>query len=94
LIRKVKENTEVFQIPPMRLTDNPSNACICHSEPCGKLRINSAKNLMDSGTYTSEILRLTPQNDVIGQNLKSFVLFVPFVVKSYPHGLEEKMQIL
>jgi hypothetical protein len=29
--------------------------------------LSEAKNLMDSGTYTSEILRLTPQNDVVGQ---------------------------
>ena len=46
--------------------DYPSNACICHSEPFGKLRIDSAKNLMDSGTCTLEILRLAPQNDVVG----------------------------
>ena len=52
------------------MSDNPSNASICHSEPFGKLRINSAKNLMDSGTYNSEILRLTPQNDVVGQALE------------------------
>jgi hypothetical protein len=31
--------------------------------------LSEAKNLMDSGTYTSEILRLTPQNDVVGQPL-------------------------
>jgi len=49
------------------LSDNPSNACVCHSEPFGKLRINSAKNLMDSDTYYLEILRLAPQNDVVGQ---------------------------
>jgi len=29
--------------------------------------LSEAKNLMDLGTYTSEILRLTPQNDVVGQ---------------------------
>ena len=42
------------------LSDNPSNACQCHSEPFDKLggfRIDSAKDL--------EILRLTPQNDVV-----------------------------
>ncbi len=53
-----------------RLSDNPSNACICHSEPFAELRINAAKNLRGSGTYTSEILRLAPQNDVVGQPLK------------------------
>ena len=31
--------------------------------------LSEAKNLMDSSTYTSEILRLTPQNDVVGQPL-------------------------
>jgi hypothetical protein len=29
--------------------------------------LSEAKNLMDSGTYTLEILRLAPQNDVVGQ---------------------------
>ena len=29
--------------------------------------LSEAKNLIDSGTYTLEILRLTPQNDVVGQ---------------------------
>jgi hypothetical protein len=48
------------------LSDNPTNTLPCHSEPFGKLRINSAKNLMDSRSYTFEILRLKPQNDVIG----------------------------
>ena len=34
----------------------------CHSEPCDRLRINSAKNLCGSSNY--EILRrLAPQND-------------------------------
>jgi hypothetical protein len=33
--------------------------------------INSAKNLIDPSTYTFEILRLKPQNDVVGQPLKS-----------------------
>jgi len=32
--------------------------------------LSEAKNLMDLGTYTSEILRLTPQNDVVGQPLR------------------------
>jgi len=31
--------------------------------------LSEAKNLMDSGTYNSEILRLVPQNDVVGQPL-------------------------
>ena len=29
--------------------------------------LSGAKNLMDSGTHVFEILRLTPQNDVVGQ---------------------------
>jgi hypothetical protein len=29
--------------------------------------LSRAKNLIDSSTYTFEILRLTPQNDVVGQ---------------------------
>jgi len=32
--------------------------------------LSEAKNLMDLGTYTSEILRLAPQNDVVGQPLR------------------------
>ena len=56
--------------PLKRLSDNPVDAPRCHSEPFGKPRINSAKNLMDSGSYTLEILRLAVQNDVSGQPLK------------------------
>ena len=48
----------------------PSESPVCHSEPFGKLRINSAKNLIDPSTYTFEILRLKPQNDVVGQPLR------------------------
>jgi hypothetical protein len=59
-----------FKVPPTRLSDNSLNASCCHSEPFGRLRINSAKNLIDSDTYAFEILRLTPQNDVVGQPLK------------------------
>jgi hypothetical protein len=40
-----------------RLSDNTSNSCLCHSEPFDRLRTGSAKNLMDSQTYTLEILR-------------------------------------
>ncbi len=29
--------------------------------------LSGAKNLMDSGTHVFEILRLTPQNDVVGK---------------------------
>ena len=29
--------------------------------------LSEAKNLMDLGTYTLEILRLAPQNDVVGE---------------------------
>jgi hypothetical protein len=31
--------------------------------------LSGAKNLIESGTYTSEILRLTPQNKIIGHPL-------------------------
>jgi len=31
--------------------------------------LNEVKNLINSGKYKCEILRLTPQNDVIGQTL-------------------------
>ena len=57
----------------MRLSDNPSKACFCHFEPFGKLRTSSAKRGIVilspalGGTQDLEILRLTPQNDVIGQ---------------------------
>jgi len=45
----------------------PSKAPSCHSEPFDRLRINSAKNLINLDTYAFEILRLTPQNDIVGQ---------------------------
>ena len=51
----------------MSLYDNPANGCYCHSEPFGKFKIKSAKNLIDSGIYTFEILRLPVQNEVVGQ---------------------------
>ena len=60
-------------MPPKRLSDNPSNACICHSEPFGKLRTGSAKKgfvILSpalGGTKDLEIPRLAPQNDVVGQ---------------------------
>ena len=41
------------------LSDNPANGCT--------VILSEAKNLIVSGIYTSEILRLTPQNDVVGQ---------------------------
>jgi len=60
-----------FSISLQRLSDNRTNAFLCHSESFGKLRINSANNLIDSSTYTLEILRLTPQNDVVGRPRQS-----------------------
>ena len=45
----------------------PSKAPSCHSEPFDSLRVNSAKNLINLDTYAFEILRLTPQNDIVGQ---------------------------
>ena len=56
-----------------RLSDNPANVSCCHSESFRRLRINSAKNLIDSGTYTYEILRLPPQNDVVGQPQRRYL---------------------
>ena len=38
--------------------------------------LSEAKNLMDSGSYTLEILRLTPQNDVLGQPLGGIFLSI------------------
>ena len=42
-----------------RLSDNPPSGLY--------VILSEAKNLMASGTYNSEILRLKPQNDVVGQ---------------------------
>ena len=47
----------------------PSKVPNCHSEPFGKLKTGSAKNLINLDTYAFEILRLTPQNDIFGQPL-------------------------
>ena len=55
-------STSLDEIPLERLSDNPSNACICHSE-------RSEESHGFRHTYTSEILRLTSQNDVVGQPL-------------------------
>jgi len=45
------------------------------SEPKGKglafwLSVNSVKNLIESKSYKTEILRLTPQNDIATQALR------------------------
>jgi hypothetical protein len=37
--------------------------------------LGEAKNLVDSGTYTLDILRLAPQNDVVGQPLVPYFCF-------------------
>ncbi len=37
--------------------------------------LSKAKNLIDSSTYAFEILRLTPQNDVVGQFLGIVIAF-------------------
>ena len=42
--------------------------------------LSEAKNPMDSGTYTLEILRLTPQNDIVGQPL--FALLPTFLYQN------------
>jgi hypothetical protein len=39
--------------------------------------LSKAKNLIDSVTYTLEILRLTPQNEVVGQPLCFVLLALP-----------------
>ena len=44
--------------------------------------LSEAKNLMDSTTYTSEILRLTPQNDVVGQSLEADFIFPLFALQT------------
>jgi hypothetical protein len=56
-----------------RLSDNPPNACYCHSEPFGKLGTGSAKRVIVilSNAKDLEILRLTPQNDVVRQPPRS-----------------------
>jgi hypothetical protein len=41
-------------------------------------------NLIDSGTYTFEILRLTPQNDVAGQPLQVFLVSETLLLKAIP----------
>jgi hypothetical protein len=38
--------------------------------------VSEAKNLIDSDTYAFEILRLMPQNDVVGQPQYPLVCFV------------------
>jgi hypothetical protein len=62
-----------------RALRQPSERSGCHSEPFDKtcrraqvesLRINSAKILIYPSTYTFEILRPKPQNDVVAQPLK------------------------
>jgi len=50
---------------------NPS-PCVTLSEAKGlgfRLRVNSVKNLIKSVSYKTEILRLTPQNDIVTQSL-------------------------
>lgn len=38
----------------------------------GIVILSKAKNLMDSGTYVFKILRLTSQNDVVGQPFRPY----------------------
>jgi hypothetical protein len=54
-----------------RLSDNPFDARI--------VILSKAKNLMDSASYVFEILRLTPQNDVVGQPLSPMLKRKPFL---------------
>ena len=55
----------------------PPKAPSCHSEPFGRLRTGSAKNLVNLDTYAFEILRLTPQNDIVGQPLWGDLIISP-----------------
>ena len=79
--RRDTKNTKKFRSflwdkhPNKRLSDNPSGVRICHSEPFSKFRTGSAKKVIVilSGAKDLEILRLTPQNDVIGQPLISCI---------------------
>jgi hypothetical protein len=66
--------------PLVRLCHNEGNAmfvilnhspCLTLSEAKGLafwLRVNSVKNLIESISYKSEILRLRPQNDIATQS--------------------------
>jgi len=49
----------------------------------GTIILSKAKNLIDSGTYRLKILRLKPQNDVVGQpQLLNFVICFGFITSS------------
>jgi len=72
---------ENIPLPPFLKGDEeavrqPSKAPSCHSEPFGRLRTGSAKREIVilspalGGTKDLEILRLTPQNDIVGQPLE------------------------
>jgi hypothetical protein len=50
---------KLAKILSTRLSDNPPKALY--------VILSEAKNLIDPNTYTFEILRLKPQNDVAGQ---------------------------
>jgi hypothetical protein len=58
----IKPITPTFVLPRRRLCRNDENAtCVI---------LNKVKNLMHSIRYTTQILRLTPQNDITTQSLE------------------------
>jgi len=72
---QLPEKMEIFSqilILPYEAVRQPFNAVSCHSEPFGRLRTGSAKNLINLDTYAFEILRLTPKNDIVGQPLTPY----------------------
>ena len=55
--------------------------------------LSEAKNLMSSCTYYVEILRLTPQNDVVGQPHEAFwgtKLTSQIFLLLYRHSIHQK----
>ena len=56
-----RSENRVCLLPPWRLCRNDENAAF--------VILNEVKNLMDSIRYTTQILRLPPQNDITTQSL-------------------------
>ena len=53
---------------------SPSGGCLTTLLMPALVILSEAKNLIISGIYAFEILRLTPQNDVVGQLLGEILL--------------------
>jgi len=62
-----------FTLPAWQELNAPFRGCPTTLLTPAFVILSEAKNLMDSGTYNSEILRLTPQNDVVGQALYAHI---------------------